>query len=381
MKKLAVFLLAFLFAIPAFAAGSGDDARAGGALMEKLDDGTYAIGDLESWIAFRDAVNAGESFRGKIVRLDADLDLSSVGWTPIGTGYSDAGTLSEAEFQGTQTFLYAYGDSMYTVATEYVNGAHYYRLCAFSGTFNGHGHAITGLSSSVPDGFSGLFGYVSNGTVMNLDVFSASVSGDTAGGIAGCLEYGTIRNCRFDGEVAGSKAAGGIVGRAVGIPVSGSPQSDLIACVNFGSVTAARGLAGGIVGACVATGFDLCANRGKVVGDSAGGIVGRYDAGSVTSCLAEGSVNGHSYAGGIAGYWYTGLIQDCVSLASVSGGDDVGGTVGTHCYINWDYEGTNRHMASRVKASNSDIGRPFEPDPDQIKTIEMDSGIPGLDQE
>jgi hypothetical protein len=367
MKTLAVLLFVLLFAVPALAEGGGG--------------APYVIDDLETLTAFRDAVNAGESYSGEYVRLDADIELNSAEWVPIGTGYTNVGALSESEFAEAKANLYTCDEWGYAAAPQYEEGAYYYRLYAFCGTFDGNGHVISGLSSSVSDGISGLFGCVHNGTVKNLDVFSSYVYGHTAGGVAGRLEYGTIYNCRFEGEVTGTEAAGGIVGQAVGIPISGEPQSELTECVNCGSVTAPDGSAGGIAGACVATDFLRCANTGKIMGDSAGGILGYYNAGSVSSCITEGSVYGNSYAGGIAGYWYTGLIEDCASLASVSGKGDVGGTVGEYSYINYDYEGTNLYMPSSVQPSDSKIGRPFEPDQDQIKQMEAEYSIPRFDKE
>ena len=74
--------------------------------------------DLKS---FRDAVNGGNTFEGKVVKLCGDIDISDASWTPIArNGY------------------------------------------AFCGSFDGQGHTITGLYQSYGrfTGDGGLFGFV-----------------------------------------------------------------------------------------------------------------------------------------------------------------------------------------------------------------------------
>ena len=378
MRKLGTLLLALFIAIPAFANGDSIPVIENGEW-----DTPYVIDSLEELVAFRDAVNAGESYYNEYFRLDVDINLESEEWTPIGTGYSKLGILSESEFERANTDFYTRDDFRYTSATVYEEGTCYFKLYAFSGVFDGNGHMISGLNSYITNGLSGFFGCVRDGMVSNLDVFSAKVYGETAGGVVGQLEYsGFISNCRFDGISTGKDAAGGIVGRTVGIPITGEPHCKLLNCINFGSVTSLNGAAGGIAGACSATNFSWCINKGAVRGDSAGGILGYFNAGRVTLCLAEGTVDGSTWAGGIAGDWYTGLVEDCKSLASISGERNIGGIVGGYSYINFDYEGTNSYRRSGLQQpSNSEIGRPFEPDPEQIARIEFLYGIPGFNKE
>ena len=62
-------------------------------------DGTYGvvesdnltIATLAELVAFRDEVNAGNSFEGKTVELGADIDMTGINWTPIGSATADHG--------------------------------------------------------------------------------------------------------------------------------------------------------------------------------------------------------------------------------------------------------------------------------------------------
>ncbi len=91
----------------------------------------------------------------------------------------------------------------------------------FTGTYDGDGHKITGLSiTSTSDQYNGLFGVIgSGGTVKNLGVTGASLSGSTAGlGIlAGYNFGGTVENCYTTGTVTTSNNnPGGLLGSSSG---------------------------------------------------------------------------------------------------------------------------------------------------------------------
>ena len=91
---------------------------------------------------------------------------------------------------------------------------------AYTGTFDGGKHTISGLSVSSSDEYAGLFGCVGGsggkkGTVQNLTLDSPTVSssGDS-GAVAGTNKGGTIENCHVTGSgtITGSVYAGGVVG-------------------------------------------------------------------------------------------------------------------------------------------------------------------------
>ena len=110
-----------------------------------------------------------------------------------------------------------------------------------SGTFDGQGHNITGVSFDAAGSTQGLFRMVlASGEVRNLRVsgtIKASGTGESIGGIAG-VNYGKITGCRFDGAVQAVSAVGGVVGRQSG---------RVVGCANHGEITGRKDV-GGIVG-------------------------------------------------------------------------------------------------------------------------------------
>ena len=85
----------------------------------------------------------------------------------------------------------------------------------FGGIFKGNGHSINGLRIEAVGSNIGLFRYVAEGGIIeNLNVDGSVMPGGTQskiGGIAG-ENYGTIRNCTFNGTVTGEEGVGGIAG-------------------------------------------------------------------------------------------------------------------------------------------------------------------------
>ena len=126
------------------------------------------INNVEELKAFRDAVNGGNQFAGKTVKLAADLDLSGEeNWTPIGN-------------------LVAYPGQ------------------SFDGVFDGNGHTIknvTVVDQTPKHAVAGLFGSVVNGTIKNLTVENVNLtSSHYAGGIVAYTSNGpTIENCHVIG--------------------------------------------------------------------------------------------------------------------------------------------------------------------------------------
>jgi len=152
------------------------------------------IDDLAELEWFRDQVNGGEKFEGKTVKLNADINLDGLNWTPIGN------------------------DSNY-----------------FWGTFDGQDHIISNMTINVntPDAnqFVGLFGGVRKATLKNfkltnvdIDVVGAKVRAAAVVGIAHSnsenhttanlnFENITVENCEINAVAKSSSAmAAGIAG-------------------------------------------------------------------------------------------------------------------------------------------------------------------------
>ena len=96
-----------------------------------------------------------------------------------------------------------------------LSGVAFETIPVFNGTFDGAGHTISGFDY-VGDGYVvGLFRYIeSSGVVQNLTLkgnISSENEKECIGSICG-INYGTVRNCTFQGTVSGRDTVGGIVG-------------------------------------------------------------------------------------------------------------------------------------------------------------------------
>lgn len=186
-----------------------------GAEVEVVEINTVA--DLKT---FRDAVNSGNQYSGKIVRLMADLDLSSeTNWKPIGNLVSYPGQ----SFDG---------------------------IC-----FDGNNHTISNvtINDNTPNhAVAALFGSVVNATIKNLTVKNVNITSThyAAGIVAYTSNKPTIDNCHVIGgtitstpELVGSEYDNGDkVGGIMGYATAGSTITN---CTVEGlTLTAYRDLAG-----------------------------------------------------------------------------------------------------------------------------------------
>ncbi|MEG1913101.1 MAG: Ig-like domain-containing protein [Cloacibacillus sp.] len=245
-------------------------------------------------------VNAGsEDFSDKTITLSNDIDLSAGEWTAIGT-YAQP----------------------------------------FKGTFNGGGHAITGLyinEAGAED--QGLFGQIgSMGAVKGIRLSGCVTGGDFVGGVAGQNSRGvqdlningsTVTNCTMTGSVNGTSGVGGAAGVNFGAVTN---------CAATGSVTGTDGSVGGVAGKNMGV---VGVNNGGVVSNSAmtgsvngkssvGGVAGfNHGGGTVTNSAMTGGVNGTSNVGGVAGYNMNGgTVSNSAMTGSVNGTSNFGGVAG-----------------------------------------------------
>jgi len=198
-------------------------------------------------------VDSGETFEGKTIKLESDIDLSADGkcFEPIGSYRKDK---------------------------------------AFKGTFDGNGHTISNMSQNtwaLDNGYSygdlglGLFGAVEDATIKNVTLDGAEISGESAicGTVVGCA-YG---DCTFENiTVANTKCndyqyyAGGVVGWASGNHVYKNIVIDESTTIggqwgDFGNAN------GGIIGGAGASGtyhFEDCTVACRI--DAVNDIVSAY---------------------------------------------------------------------------------------------------------
>lgn len=254
----------------------------------------------------------------------------------------------------------------------------------FAGTFDGNGHTISGFHS-VGDGYvGGLFRYIAqSGMVKNLQL-RGNVEGteekECIGSICG-VNYGTIRNCSFIGNISGRDTVGGIAG-------TNGVTGLIINCSISGHV-AGYYMTGGIVGINHG-GISWCLNSSGINDDSewveeddemgsglllginssdsdvefysgvdTGGIAG-YSDGTISNCFNYGKV-GYEHTGynigGIVGR-QAGVVSFCENRGEVYGRKDVGGIVGQmEPYIEVDEAESLRNAVNKL---HDLIGRTLE---------------------
>lgn len=305
------------------------------------EDEPYQIGTAQelAWLAY--AVNNQMESAGYCAVLTADIDLGYCRWPVIGVLSSD--------------------------------GQH-----AYTGTFDGQGHTVSGLYITSLGGRQklGLFGVAQDAVIENLTVRGSieltgvksydTTTGYIIGGLLGSGEGSgvTIRNCVSQVDIsvsfvndqkAQNSAVGGLVGR-----LSGSGSHKITDCRNEGRVytsfapgayylggSGSGGGQGGIVGFIGASAqLERCVNTGAVYAGRAagvGGIVGNADGSSKESitlnqCANQGAVSNDTGGvllrkggtGGIIGLVLTGSItvSSCYNTGTVAGSAIVGGILG-----------------------------------------------------
>jgi len=236
-----------------------------------------------------------------------------------------------------------WGNSFLQAANINMNGAQWITTTGtaatpFSGTYDGSGFQISGLSIDIGDANSngGLFGVVDSGTIRNigfieLDPLNPTVDGgEFVGGLVGSLLGGTVSNSFTIVNVyADDNYAGGLVGRVdAGATIENSYASGTVGGDNF---------IGGLIGYSVYSTIANSYSSGTVEGDDyVGGLVGGL---AGVSGGAPSIVRGsHSSAtvtsageksGGLIGYVDEARVVNSYATGSVSGADVVGGLVGS----------------------------------------------------
>ena len=304
MKKLLVLVFAIALSLGVLCLGASAD---GITQSQPTGSGTaenpYQIGTAEELYWFAEQVNSGKTNIN--AELTNDITINTDVLNTDGTLNDDADSFAQWTPIGNERN-------------------------AYTGTFDGGGHSISGLyySGNNDSGnvYAGLFGCVgSGGEVKNVKVADSYISVTVttapnqlfAGGVC-ASNYGTITNCSNAGSVTGQ-----------GGTVEGFPPASVggVCGRNYGTVT-------------------NCCNSGSVSGDCAGGVCGR-NYGTITNCSNTGSVSGY-YAGGVCGLNYNGTITNCSNSGDVSGTNaggvcwenSSGGTI-TNCCNSGSVSGTN----------------------------------------
>jgi filamentous hemagglutinin family protein len=261
------------------------------------------------------------------------------------TALGAEGSSTASDLQGMSGAVgsnYALGANIDAVTTVGWNAnAGFIPVGAFTGSFDGLGHTISGLTINRPGASSvGLFGSTSaSAAIGNVGLVGGSVIGaaDT-GGLVGANGPGNaISNSFNTGTVTGAAGTGGLVGSNTTGAISNSYTT--------GNVTGAAGT-GGLVGSSTSGAISSSYSTGDVNGAAGtGGLVGSNTSGPVTNTYATGDVvSSGAGTGGLIGSSTSGLISNSYSTGSVtSPGAGIGGLIGagtagavTNSY--WDTE-------------------------------------------
>ena len=236
-------------------------------------NGSYTVYNADGLMNVAELVNGGKSDIN--ITLDTDIDLTGKDWTPIGTSFHNS----------------------------------------YTGTFDGGGHTITGLTFTTNDKYAGLFGWLNKaGTVKNVvmegvQITSNQIYGGSIGGVAG-YSWGTIENCSVSGSVSGTVYVGGVVGVQIDGSITGCSSSATVkGTVDVGGV-AGQTNSSATLTACYATGNVTIeiAPKKNIAG---GGLVGMNAGSSLLACYATGNVTstgsstGYVHIGGFLGNNYT----------------------------------------------------------------------------
>lgn len=252
---------------------------------ENAQSSKTSITTVDELLQFAKAVDNGEydDKTDAVVSLDADLDLTGIAWTPIGSTFDADGNL-----------------------------LHY-----FSGKFYGNGHTISNLDFSENYGKTE---YPSFGLFS--EVYGAEISGLTIQGKldvsnSGYVYFGTIAGVAADSKI--SDCVSDVSFTDTDKYINGTAamcgyaiNSTIEYCQNKGNFSITKDVSsfqtGGIVGVAQNSTVQYCANAGEMTSwtPCTGGIVGQlYQASKIINCYSTGKMvplgNGTTDFGGIAG--------------------------------------------------------------------------------
>ena len=264
---------------------------------------TYTVYNANGLLAWNEAAQKDRSIN---CTLTADIDLTGKDWTPIGTSSGNS----------------------------------------YTGTFDGGGHTITGLTVTTNDQFVGLFGYLNSaGTVKNVVMEGIQITSNhmfgCTGGVVG-YSWGTIENCSVSGSVSGTVSVGGVVGTQwVGSITGCSSSATVKGTVDVGGVAGQTDF-GATLTACYATG-NVTIEIDPIKDIAGGGLVGLNGECSLLACYAIGNVT---------------------STGSGTGKVDIGGFLGennsfvTACYWKNNHEqgiGYNKKSTEATKVDGTGV--------------------------
>ena len=280
--------------------------------------GTYEISNAGQLYWFADKVNNDNETYGSanavltgditvnegVLTADGQLaeDTSKFrAWTPIGTKYDNTST-----------------------------------VVPYNGVFDGQGYTISGLYCNKNVMYGGLFGYLGSGTITNVcvtDMYIQTAEGHS--GLCAYMQNGTISNVRLTNARLLVEENGGL------------GWSGLCAYAEDGTISNAH----------VSDTYIM------VAGNSAGGICGRMEKGTISDCSSAATVTAAAnwshitLVGGICGATDSGKIVNCYSIAKLTEASNGicsnmwEGAFATNCYYLSETEESDASCGGTAKSA------------------------------
>jgi hypothetical protein len=270
------------------------------------------------------------------------------------TAISDVNDLQDMNLDRAGNY-YLTGDIDASITSTWNGGAGFIAIgtiaSPFTGTFDGAGYTITGLTINRTTDYTSLFGVVQGpAKIANVTLADVDIAGDDyIAALASYLDAFTVaqdvlvQNCHATGNIKSNGVNSAFVGGLIAW-VRGKDTTDT--CFVYDSSSA-------------------CAVNAEILGvavqcSNVGGFAGEIDDSTVSNCFATGDVTGtdenSTQVGGFVGYIGGGAAADtakieyCYSTGNVIAEENVGGFVGIHSgagYIRKSYS-TGTSTASGI---------------------------------
>jgi hypothetical protein len=213
------------------------------------------------------------------------------------------------------------------------------------------------IASTQSDAKVGLFAELSNETVRDFVLSSASVSGagsqnasEYVGALVGYGQNSTVSNVTVSSTVSAGTATNVYLGGVAGY-LTGGTLTDIAATANVSGGV----MSGGVAGYSTATVTHATAAVTMTLGTWLGGLIGE-NSGTVSLSSASGTIGAKTttWIGGLIGFNAGGTVSQCFATASATGGIDfshVGGLIGND-------EGTveNSYAEGAVTIKKGEVG-------------------------
>lgn len=328
---------------------------------EGTESNPYKISNLGAWTAFSASVNLGNSYEGKYISLETDIEEPVK--TPVGYYIAaDVQSPFAGFFSGNNHTVTIDLDSENCKSANYVALFGVVDAGAVVKDMN-----VKGTVVSTGNYAGGLVAYTRGTTDNPVEITNCSSNvsitstGNYVAGISGYATNATISGCRNTGAVVGINNVAGIVGRAAyatvkscvnSAPVESKATAATLIYYSYNNKSQSGGsgsydcATGGIAGFANNSSVEDSSNSADVSAFfKAGGVVGATYWTPVTRCRNSGNVSGSgdvtvniasqtglgfgSVVGGIVGWLYTqGHITDCHNTGKITGKGGLGGIVG-----------------------------------------------------